>query len=234
MKDGVLMIIRIYPQGRLRTAKVFISKKGFFGFWGDFSRINQIKLLQPLRFCVKVCNTMNSTQQKISITTIGIIAIAGLITLLNISKPTQPTTSVFNTPNLNTTSNNTQKNTSHPPNSKPNSKNKQNNNPFNSNQANNAPSPHFPPGFPEPLPPLDPAKLKQNDNLIAQGDAIVAEMNDLIAGLDLPKIKLSATEQAQLNTQRQTQQTRLEDIKTQLETLQGASQWNIHLNNPPF
>ncbi|SFV89499.1 hypothetical protein MNB_SUP05-SYMBIONT-7-105 [hydrothermal vent metagenome] len=189
-----------------------------------FFSIFGLKLLQFLIFYVKVRNIMNSTQQKISITTIGIIAIAGLITLLNISKPTQPTTSVFNTPNLNTTSNNTQKNTSHPPNSKPDSKNKQNNNPFNSNQANNAPNPHFPPGFPEPLPPLDPAKLKQNDDLIAQGDAIVAEMNTLIAGLDLPKIKLSAAEQAQLNTQRQIQQTRLEDIKTQLEILQGALQ----------
>jgi hypothetical protein len=45
-------------------------------------------------------------------------------------------------------------------------------------------------GFPKPLPPLDPEKLKETDDLIATGDAIVAKMNALISTLDLPKIKL--------------------------------------------
>ncbi|CAC9615909.1 hypothetical protein, partial [uncultured Gammaproteobacteria bacterium] len=42
--------------------------------------------------------------------------------------------------------------------------------------------------------------------------------------LDLPKIKLSKAEQAQLDAQRQAQQTRLDDIKAQLEALQGDLQ----------
>jgi hypothetical protein len=49
----------------------------------------------------------------------------------------------------------------------------------------------------------------------ATGDAIVAKMNALISTLDLPKIKLSKAEQAQLDAQRQAQQTRLDDIKAQ-------------------
>jgi hypothetical protein len=53
-----------------------------------------------------------------------------------------------------------------------------------------------------PLPPLDPEKLKETDDLIATGDAIIAKMNALISTLDLHKIKLSKTEQAQLDAQR--------------------------------
>jgi Tfp pilus assembly protein PilO len=46
--------------------------------------------------------------------------------------------------------------------------------------------------------------------------------------LDLPKIKLSKAEQAQLDAQRQAQQTRLDNIKAQLEALQGDLQCLRH------
>jgi hypothetical protein len=91
----------------------------------------------------------------------------------------------------------------------------------NQTNATNTTNPHFPPGFPKPLPPLDPEKLKETDDLIATGDAIVAKMNALISTLDLPKIYLSKAEHVQLDAQRQAQQTRLDDIKAQLEALQG-------------
>lgn len=165
---------------------------------------------------------MAQTRQKILVAIVFIIALAALIASLNIS-PYQPDTSVFNASNNSPTSNNTQANTQQTPHN-PNNK-QADNNPFNTSQTNpnntaNANNPHFPPGFPEPLPPLDLEKLEHNDDLIAQGDAIVSEMNTLIAGLDLPKIKLSASEQAELTNQRQIQQARLKDIKTQLETLE--------------
>jgi hypothetical protein len=148
-----------------------------------------------------------------------------LIISLNIGDPIQPNTSVFDTSNTNTTPSNKQLNTQSNT-SKTTPSNKQNNNPFNPNQTNttNTTNPHFPPGFPKPLPPLDPEKLKETDDLIATGDAIVAKMNALISTLDLPKIKLSKAEQAQLDAQRQAQQTRLDDIKAQLEALQGDLQ----------
>ncbi|WP_201340071.1 hypothetical protein [Isorropodon fossajaponicum symbiont] len=97
-------------------------------------------------------------------------------------------------------------------------------NPFNSNNLINTANdseynPNLPPGFPKPLPPLDQDQLKQTDDLIAQGDAIIAEIDALIVTLDLPKIKLSKAEQTKLNTQRQSQQTQLADIRAQLETL---------------
>ncbi|SMN13513.1 hypothetical protein BHECKSOX2_576 [Bathymodiolus heckerae thiotrophic gill symbiont] len=168
---------------------------------------------------------MTQIQQKTLIATTIIIAIAGLITSLNISNPEQSDTSVFNTSNTSTTPNNTQLNTPSdtPKTTLNNKQNKPNNNdPFNPNQTNtvNTTDPRLPPGFPKPLPPLDPEKLKETDDLIATGDAIVAKMDALIAGLDLPKIKLSKAEQAQLDAQRQAQQTRLDDIKAQLEALQ--------------
>jgi hypothetical protein len=148
-----------------------------------------------------------------------------LIISLNIGDPIQPNTSVFDTSNTNTTPSNKQLNTQSNT-SKTTPSNKQNNNPFNPNQTNttNTTNPHFPPGFPKPLPPLDPEKLKETDDLIATGDAIVAKMNALISTLDLPKIKLSKAEQAQLDAQRQAQQTRLDNIKAQLEALQGDLQ----------
>ncbi|CAC9548334.1 hypothetical protein [uncultured Gammaproteobacteria bacterium] len=154
-----------------------------------------------------------------------IITLVGLIISLNIGDPIQPNTSVFDTSNTNTTPSNKQLNTQSNT-SKTTPSNKQNNNPFNPNQTNttNTTNPHFPPGFPKPLPPLDPEKLKETDDLIATGDAIVAKMNALISTLDLPKIKLSKAEQAQLDAQRQAQQTRLDNIKAQLEALQGDLQ----------
>ncbi|SMN00334.1 hypothetical protein SPONL_1263 [uncultured Candidatus Thioglobus sp.] len=103
---------------------------------------------------------------------------------------------------------------------------KSSNNPFNSNQTNtqSASNPHLPSGFPELLPPLDQQQLKQNDDLITQGDAIIAKMDALIATIDLPAIKLSDSEKTQLDAQRQIQQTQIEDIKAQLEALQGGLQ----------
>jgi hypothetical protein len=110
-----------------------------------------------------------------------IITLVGLIISLNIGDPIQPNTSVFDTSNTNTTPSNKQLNTQSNT-SKTTPSNKQNNNnPFNPNQTNatNTTNPHFPPGFPKPLPPLDPEKLKETDDLIATGDAIVAKMNEL-------------------------------------------------------
>ncbi|SGZ90695.1 hypothetical protein BTHERMOSOX_1399 [Bathymodiolus thermophilus thioautotrophic gill symbiont] len=162
-------------------------------------------------------------QQKKFIAVTIVIALVGLIFSLNIDNPIQSnTTSVFNTSNTKTTPNNTQLNTQSST-SKTTLNNKQNNNPFDPSQANatNTTNPHFPPGFPKPFPPLDPEKLKETDDLIATGDAIVAKMDALIATLDLPKIKLSKAEQAQLDTQRQAQQAKLDEIKAQLEALQG-------------
>ncbi len=183
---------------------------------------------------LKPCNSLNfnleygamiQTQQKKIIAITIIITLVGLIISLNIGDPIQPNTSVFDTSNTNTTPSNTQLNTQSNT-SKTTPSNKQNNNPFNPNQTNttNTTNPHSPPGFPKPLPPLDPEKLKETDDLIATGDAIVAKMNALISTLDLPKIKLSKAEQAQLDAQRQAQQTRLDDIKAQLEALQGDLQ----------
>ncbi|CAC9582371.1 hypothetical protein [uncultured Gammaproteobacteria bacterium] len=183
---------------------------------------------------LKPCNSLNfnleygamiQTQQKKIIAITIIITLVGLIISLNIGDPIQPNTSVFDTSNTNTTPSNKQLNTQSNT-SKTTPSNKQNNNPFNPNQTNttNTTNPHFPPGFPKPLPPLDPEKLKETDDLIATGDAIVAKMNALISTLDLPKIKLSKAEQVQLDAQRQAQQTRLDDIKAQLEALQGDLQ----------
>ncbi|CAC9604783.1 hypothetical protein [uncultured Gammaproteobacteria bacterium] len=183
---------------------------------------------------LKPCNSLNfnleygamiQTQQKKIIAITIIITLVGLIISLNIGDPIQPNTSVFDTSNTNTTPSNKQLNTQSNT-SKTTPSNKQNNNPFNPNQTNttNTTNPHFPPGFPKPLPPLDPKKLKETDDLIATGDAIIAKMNALISTLDLPKIKLSKAEQAQLDAQRQAQQTRLDDIKAQLEALQGDLQ----------
>ncbi|WP_180334688.1 hypothetical protein [Bathymodiolus thermophilus thioautotrophic gill symbiont] len=166
---------------------------------------------------------MIQMQQKKFIAVTIVIALVGLIFSLNIDNPIQSnTTSVFNTSNTKTTPNNTQLNTQSST-SKTTLNNKQNNNPFDPSQANatNTTNPHFPPGFPKPFPPLDPEKLKETDDLIATGDAIVAKMDALIATLDLPKIKLSKAEQAQLDTQRQAQQAKLDEIKAQLEALQG-------------
>ncbi|CAB5501956.1 hypothetical protein [Bathymodiolus thermophilus thioautotrophic gill symbiont] len=166
---------------------------------------------------------MIQMQQKKFIAVTIVIALVGLIFSLNIDNPIQSnTTSVFNTSNTETTPSNTQLNTQSST-SKTTLNNKQNNNPFDPSQANttNTTNPHFPPGFPKPFPPLDPEKLKETDDLIATGDAIVAKMDALIATLDLPKIKLSKAEQAQLDTQRQAQQAKLDEIKAQLEALQG-------------
>ncbi|CAB5502281.1 hypothetical protein THERMOS_1567 [Bathymodiolus thermophilus thioautotrophic gill symbiont] len=167
---------------------------------------------------------MIQMQQKKFIAVTIVIVLVGLIFSLNIDNPIQSnTTSVFNTSNTKTTPNNTQLNTQSST-SKTTLNNKQNNNnPFDPSQANatNTTNPHFPPGFPKPFPPLDPEKLKETDDLIATGDAIVAKMDALIATLDLPKIKLSKAEQAQLDTQRQAQQAKLDEIKAQLEALQG-------------
>jgi hypothetical protein len=70
------------------------------------------------------------------------------------------------------------------------------------------------------LPPLDKDEIKKTDALIAKADGIIAKMDTLIAELDLPKTILSEAEQAQLNTQRQIQQDRLDDIKAQIEALE--------------
>ncbi len=165
---------------------------------------------------------MTQTHKKTLVTVTLIIAIAALITSLNISNPDQPNAPLFNTASTNPIPTPSQSTPSTPNTSQSTP------NPFNPNQAKantaNTPNPHFPPGFPEPLPPLDPAKLKQTDDLIAQGDAIVAKMNTLIAGMNLPKIEPNPAEQAKLEAQRKIQQTRLDDIKAQLDTLQGDSQ----------
>ncbi|OJA03119.1 hypothetical protein, partial [Bathymodiolus thermophilus thioautotrophic gill symbiont] len=124
---------------------------------------------------------MIQMQQKKFIAVTIVIALVGLIFSLNIDNPIQSnTTSVFNTSNTETTPSNTQLNTQSST-SKTTLNNKQNNNPFDPSQANttNTTNPHFPPGFPKPFPPLDPEKLKETDDLIATGDAIVAKMDAL-------------------------------------------------------
>jgi hypothetical protein len=55
-------------------------------------------------------------------------------------------------------------------------------------------------------------------------------MDTLIAELDLPKTKLSEAEQAKLNTQRQIQQDRLDDIKAQIEALENVLIWCFFLS----
>ncbi|OJA03113.1 hypothetical protein, partial [Bathymodiolus thermophilus thioautotrophic gill symbiont] len=121
---------------------------------------------------------MTQVQQKKFIAVTIVIILVGLIFSLNIDNPIQSnTTSIFNTSNTKTTPSNTQSSTS-----KTTLNNKQNNNnPFDPSQANatNTTNPHFPPGFPKPFPPLDPEKLKETDDLIATGDAIVAKMDAL-------------------------------------------------------
>ncbi len=175
---------------------------------------------------------MTQTQQKSLISIVFILLIAGLIVSLNVdNQDTQSSVSVITPSNTNTSSvdnpaqvtpsNNTNTNTNTQANTK------QTQDPFNPNNNSNQASsealnndPRLPPGFPKSLPPLDKDEIKQTDALIAKADDIIAKMDTLIAELDLPKTKLSEAEQAQLNTQRQIQQDRLDDIKAQIEALE--------------
>ena len=175
---------------------------------------------------------MTQTQQKSLISIVFILLIAGLIVSLNVdNQDTQSSVSVITPSNTNTSSvdnpaqatpsNNTNTNTNTQANTK------QTQDPFNPNNNSNQASsealnndPRLPPGFPKSLPPLDKDEIKQTDALIAKADGIIAKMDTLIAELDLPKTILSEAEQDQLNTQRQIQQDRLDDIKAQIEALE--------------
>jgi hypothetical protein len=63
------------------------------------------------------------------------------------------------------------------------------------NQIGNAKAtnndPRLPPGFPKPLPPLDKEEIKQTDALITEADGIIATMDSLIAGLNLPVMRFN-------------------------------------------
>ena len=173
---------------------------------------------------------MTQTQQKSLISIVFILLIAGLIVSLNVdNQDTQSSVSVITPSNTNTSSvdNPAQVTPSNNTNTNTQANTKQTQDPFNPNNNSNQASsealnndPRLPPGFPKSLPPLDKDEIKQTDALIAKADGIIAKMDTLIAELDLPKTKLSEAEQAKLNTQRQIQQDRLDDIKAQIEALE--------------
>lgn len=162
---------------------------------------------------------MTQIQQKSLISIIAVLLIAGLIVSLNVDdEGVQSSVSVMTPSNANTSVDNRVQVTP--------SNTNQTKNPFDSsNNSNRASSevvnndPRLPPGFPEPLPPLDKTELKQTDALISEADAIVAKMDALIAELDLPEPQLSEAQQIELQQQQVVQQQRIDQIKQQLETI---------------
>ncbi|CAC9500147.1 hypothetical protein [uncultured Gammaproteobacteria bacterium] len=183
---------------------------------------------------------MTQTQQKSLISIVFILLIAGLIVSLNVdNQDTQSSVSVITPSNTNTSvdnhaqvtpsnnTNNTNTNTQANTNQTQDPFNPSNNSNNNSNQVSNEATnndPRLPPGFPKPLPPLDKEEIKQTDALITEADGIIAKMDSLIAGLNLPVVPLSEQQQKELDKRRAIQQQKIKDIKAQLEALKQNPQ----------